>query len=102
MDLCFASPVWEDACSHASGTVMPHQARMLLILVVATLLMAGCGAPSGSDQASADANAPPKSINSNTPALITFTDASGQPWNLYLPQARPRTIYLQAPATIAR
>jgi hypothetical protein len=145
VDLAFASPVMEDACSYAPGTVMPRRAQNWPVLLVTTALMAGCVAPSGPDQASVDANTPTKSINSNTPALITFvnqsqqtvdiywidfggnrqlyktleiggsltqqtylthpwlvTDASGQPWSVYLPQAQPRTIYLQAPATVAR
>ena len=116
-------------------------------IILAIALTTGCTASDESDQSSADPGALPKSLNSDTPALITFdnrsgeavniywidfggkrqkyntlepggsytqqtylthpwlvTDARGKPWNVYLPEARPRTVDLHAPsdAVIAR
>jgi hypothetical protein len=124
---------------------MSPKTPLLLSLLVAIALATGCMPSHKSDQSNADASL--KSLNSNTPTLITFinrstepvdiywldfggnrqlyktleaggsytqqtflthpwlvTDARGKPWNVYMPEAQPRTIYLQAPssALIAR
>jgi hypothetical protein len=125
---------------------MPRNTRSLLTILVAFLLTADCVASDQSKGLSTNANHPTRSLNSDTKALITFvnrsgqsvniywidfggnrqlyktleaggsfsqqtylthpwliTDAGGRPWNVYMPQARPRTVYLQAPqAAIAR
>jgi len=120
---------------------MPRKAQILPILVVATALIAGCATSNSPDQGNADASAPARSLNSDTPALITFVNRSGQPvnvywldfggnrkfyqtlgagssytqqiflthpwlvtdakdhpWHTYLPEAKPRTVELQAPS----
>ena len=116
----------------------------LLTLLVSILLTVGCLGSHQSGESSADAARSTRSINSDTPALITFvnhsgqsvnvywldfggnrqlyktleaggsftqqtflthpwliTDANGQPWNVYMPEAQPRTVDLQAPSAAA-
>jgi hypothetical protein len=125
---------------------MPRKAQPLLILIIVTAL-AGCSIFCKPDRSSTGATPAVRSLNSNTPALMTFvnqsdqpidcywidfggqrqlykrldaggsytqqtylthpwliTDANGHPWNVYLPEAPSRTVYLQAPnnAVIAR
>jgi hypothetical protein len=118
---------------------MRRKAQPLQILLFAIALTTGCTSRDP-DRSGADATGPVKSLNSDTPALMTFvnqsgqsleiywidfggnrqlyktlesggsytqrtylthpwliTDAGGQPWSVYLPEARPRTVYLQAP-----
>ena len=115
---------------------------LLVTLSVAIVLTSGCVASDQSKSLSTHAHQPLRSLNSDTPALITFanrsgqsvniywidfgghrqlyktleaggsytqqtflthpwliTDASGRPWNVYMPEARPRTVILQAPST---
>jgi hypothetical protein len=125
---------------------MSRKASPLLILLL-TIALSGCGAFCKPDRSSTDGSPSVRSLNSNTPALMTFVnqsdqpvdiywidfggrrqlyktleaggsytqqtylthpwliaDAGGQSWNVYLPEAQPRTVYLQAPnnAAIAR
>jgi hypothetical protein len=123
---------------------MTRNPRRTLTLLATLALATGCSAPHESAQSRTDTNAPLRSLNSDTPALITFVnrsaeslhiywidfggsrklyqtlaagtsytqqtflthpwlvmDARGRTWNVYMPEALPRTVYLQAPGNAA-
>jgi len=126
---------------------MPRNFCPFVTLLAVITLTAGCTTSNQSEHSSPNAAQSSRSLNSDTPALITFvnrsdqsvnvywldfggnrqlyktleaggaykqqtflthpwlvTDANAQPWNVYMPEPRPRTVYLQAPsaAVIAR
>lgn len=121
--------------------MMARNSCLLLTLLAAITLIVGCAGSNQPERSGTNAAQSTRSLNSDTPALITFvnrsnqsvnvywidfggnrqlyktleaggsftqqtflthpwlvTDAQGQPWNIYMPEASPRTVVLQGPS----